>query len=188
VTLTSLGRDDRSTLQPGDWVELVDDLLSWRDWTATPPPPRLLSVAFVDTASRLVRFDQTDVPSVDAINGNAYLRRWDHGRRKPKANTGTIADDGAVLVEEGTWLTLEDGVQVLFHGITPDNDVQREYRTGDYWLVPARVVTGDVIWPKGVTKRPQGVEHHYAALALVHPAEPQATVHPLRHVIKPNFA
>ena len=43
-----------------------------------------------------------------------------------------------------------------------------EYRTGDYWLIPARVATGDIEWPRTGSKPdflpPRGVEHHYAPL------------------------
>ena len=44
------------------------------------------------------------------------------------------------------------------------------YRTGDYWLIPARTATGDVEWPRNDKKEPiavepHGVEHHYAPLA-----------------------
>ena len=41
------------------------------------------------------------------------------------------------------WLALEDGVEIQF--VDPQNSV---YRTGDYWLIPARVATGDVEWPR----------------------------------------
>ncbi len=51
------------------------------------------------------------------------------------------------------------------------------YRTGDYWLIPARVATGDVEWPRealsaGAARRPlarlpAGVNHHYAPLGVV---------------------
>ena len=49
-----------------------------------------------------------------------------------------------------------------------------EYRTGDYWLVPARTATGDVLWPQQVAadgtsspapRPPAGIEHVYAPLA-----------------------
>jgi hypothetical protein len=80
-----------------------------------------------------------------------------------------------LLVKEGTgedlnWIELEDGVQIQF----PRNADNR-YRAGDYWLIPARVATGDVIWPK-VTEGnkqvakplpPHGIDHHYAPLAVI---------------------
>jgi hypothetical protein len=52
-----------------------------------------------------------------------------------------------------------------------------EYRTGDYWLIPARTAAADIEWPtEGVkdsqgnlttsprARRPQGIIHHYAPL------------------------
>jgi hypothetical protein len=53
------------------------------------------------------------------------------------------------------------------------------YRTGDYWLIPARTETGDVEWPqedktdqsnsqpRAKAMLPHGVEHHYAPLAII---------------------
>jgi hypothetical protein len=69
-------------------------------------------------------------------------------------------------------------VQVLFEVLS----VPFTFRSGDYWLIPARVATGDVIWPSEtatdaqgknvihpVAKPPDGVTHHYVALATVTP-------------------
>ena len=68
-------------------------------------------------------------------------------------------------------LPLEDGLEVRFEG-----DVERaqQYRRGDYWTIPVRVVTGEVEWHKGPNgrpqpKRPQGIDYHYAPLAVVLP-------------------
>ena len=48
------------------------------------------------------------------------------------------------------------------------------YRAGDYWLIPARTATGDVecLGEVGQTEArpPHSVEHHYAPLAVVDPA------------------
>jgi len=40
-------------------------------------------------------------------------------------------------------LTLADGVQIQFQKSDPDGPAET-YRTGDYWLIPARTATGDV--------------------------------------------
>ncbi len=45
-------------------------------------------------------------------------------------------------------ITLADGIQIQFQPSASDN----LYRTGDYWLIPARVATGDVEWPGDVGK------------------------------------
>ncbi len=46
------------------------------------------------------------------------------------------------------------------------------YRTGDYWLIPARTIIGDVLWPQDQHGDPEplsphGVKHHYAPLASI---------------------
>jgi hypothetical protein len=103
-----------------------------------------------------------------------------------------LAADNAAFVQEGVWLTLEDGVQVRFEaaalgtgGISPAKDTvaMNQYRTGDYWLIPTRTATGDVEWPRvmgtdgnpeadaqgnfiPVALPPHGITHHYAPLAI----------------------
>jgi hypothetical protein len=73
-------------------------------------------------------------------------------------------------IDEG-WIDLEDGVAVQF----PASAIEaqpNEYRNGDYWLIPARTATGDVVWPhqrvddQPEARPPIGVQHRYAPLAL----------------------
>jgi hypothetical protein len=103
------------------------------------------------------------------------LRKWDHKGGDPAAGEAQLGDDGALLIQEGKWLTLEDGVQIFFEPAEAGGD-QHAYRTGDYWLIPARTATGDVEWPKikdaqnklvPDVRPPHGVEHHYAPLAII---------------------
>src|SRR5262249_53833507 len=102
------------------------------------------------------------------------LRRWDQKAGDPTAG-GVALVNGVVPIpsQAGLWIDLEDGVQVLFA-----TTATATYRSGDYWLIPARVATGDVIWPTEldadknphpVARTPDGVEHHYAPLAIVTP-------------------
>ena len=121
--LEHLGRDDRSTLQPGDWVELIDDELTLRDRMVTEPPP-LRQIAGVDRLSMRVDFEQQTPVEVDPAR-NAYLRRWDHGRRRGKDDIGVIRDDGSIDVREDAWLALEDGVWIMFHKTDPKNRATR---------------------------------------------------------------
>jgi hypothetical protein len=69
-------------------------------------------------------------------------------------------------VNESTveWIELENGVQIQFQpGAT--------YHPGDYWLVPARTVTGDVEWPgpagSPIACGPHGIKHYYAPLWII---------------------
>src|SRR5437588_7095966 len=113
----------------------------------------------------------------DAPEGNVgknqkrhpLLRRWDQQEGDAKTGGLTLTDGAAHIIERtksnSHWLNLEDGVQVQFEpGAT--------YRSGDYWLIPARTATGDVEWPgppdNPIPMPPKGVEHHYAPLALVY--------------------
>jgi hypothetical protein len=155
VELENLGRDDRSTLQNGDWVEILDDALVLQR-QAKP----LLQVRDIHPDGRTVRLSGPP-PQVD-LTRHPLLRRWDHGRPG-----GVQLTNGAIPVTEGAWLDIEDGIQILF---APPKGVA-DYQTGDYWLIPARTATGDVDWP-GPADNPEtlparGVRHHYAPLRLV---------------------
>jgi hypothetical protein len=79
-------------------------------------------------------------------------------------------ENGALQIEENEWLVLEDGVQVRFQSLRTE-DSTHEYRSGDYWLIPARTATGDVEWPGPADAPeavpPHGVQHAYAPLAVV---------------------
>jgi len=159
VTLAALGRDGKLDLHVTDWVEVVDDA-----YLAHGAAEPLLQVAEVDMSARRVRLAAEPGPGVGRIaDRHPYLRRWDH-----QAAAGAGAPklwDGALQIQEGTWVDLEDGVQVWFAA-------RGAYRTGDYWLIPARTMTGDVEWPRGAAgvpllRAPDGVHYHYAPLALI---------------------
>ncbi len=168
VQLATLGRDSDLGLVVGGWVELVDDHSTLRHASAP-----LLRVHSIDRDTFAVALEGT----ADPLTGrdlalHPYLRRWDHD--------GTPGAGGAVPVQEATaelpaWLPLEDGVQVSFPG--PASGQRAEYRTGDYWLVPARTATGDVEWPRGDSAAdlnpqplpPKGEDHGYAGLSAVGP-------------------
>lgn len=84
------------------------------------------------------------------VGANPTLRRWD-GQATLAANTPT---------------ELEDGVEVEFDGGT--------FTSGDYWLIPARTLTGQVEWPQDDANPPaavflarHGTAHHYCALAML---------------------
>ena len=57
------------------------------------------------------------------------------------------------------FIELEGGVQVKFGPGT--------YKTGDYWLIPARTATGTIEWPFTEPQPPQGIVHHYCRLGLL---------------------
>jgi uncharacterized protein DUF6519 len=156
VHLDSLGRDDRTAIRVNDWVEVVDDkvLLMAR---AHP----LLQV--VDVRPHEMTVTLSEEPTDNAGSDpklHPILRRW---AGPPVAlREGTSAHDA--------WFELADGVEVKFsRADVPD----AAYRTGDYWLIPTRTATGDVVWPHDIGEPrevpPHGVEHHYAPLLTMNP-------------------
>jgi Family of unknown function (DUF6519) len=156
VTLGSLGRDEYLGLSNYDWMEIVDDVSILQNLPGT-----LLQVSNIDPTSMQVTL--TGVPGTTVgtdASKHPLLRRWD--QNDSAASDGiTLASDGCVKLVEGKWLPLEYGIQILFQcGAT--------YRTGDYWLIPARVATGNIEWPPGpAALPPHGIEHHYAPLAVI---------------------
>jgi hypothetical protein len=91
------------------------------------------------------------------------------GRPDPAGDPPLPARRGALAIVEdesnSTWIELEDGVQVQF---LPG----QRYRPGDHWLIPARTLIEDVLWPREddgtpTAQRPRGVTHHYAPLAAL---------------------
>ncbi len=188
VPLANLGRDDRFGLAECDWVELQDDTTVLANTAGT-----LLQVQSINRGSLQVVLSGS-APSNFGNDPTLHplLRRWDHKAGDPTSGGLALGPDGAVPIPvppappaTATWIDLENGVQVQFEEVTKTTT----FRTGDFWLIPARVATGNVIWPTEaaadgsiapVAKPPDGVEHHYAPLAIVTPGTGSAVP-----VIKP---
>lgn len=162
ITLAHLGQDNRFTLEQGDWVEIVDD-----DYIFQNLAKPLLKVDSIDRDEQTVSL----AGIIDSGLGqnpkkHPFIRRWDRDK-----NTSEVGKDNGVQdIEEDKWLLLEDGVEIYF----PSEEASTpsfSYRTGDYWLIPARTATGDVEWPKldgnPVALPPHGIVHHYAPLAII---------------------
>lgn len=147
ITIHDLGRDDVLGFANGQWAEIIDDTKE-----LTGSPGQLVVVSGLDKDSRQLtlpfaptKVDQTFHPK---------LRRWDNPPSAPA--------DGISMTND--WIPLENGVEVKFSDGT--------YKTGDYWVIPARTNTGDIEWPPdsapGSTARPPlGIGHWYAKLALI---------------------
>ena len=148
----------------GNWVELSDD-----NSELLGQPGTLVQLVKVEGDTLSVD-PATTVPPIGNYPANPKVRRWDHSA----SDTVSLAADNAVPIQESPagatpdqifWLDLEDGVQIQF-------SAGGNYRTGDYWLIPARVATGNVEWLQADDLNPQplpphGVEHHYAPLGFV---------------------
>jgi Family of unknown function (DUF6519) len=139
--------------EAGEWVELTDDVDELQG-----QPGNL--VRLVKVEGNVLTAENP--PAWSNTLQNPKVRRWDQ-----QENDELTLDDGAIEIVAGVgdqgWIEIEDGIEVQF---TP-----ALCRTGDYWLIPARVVTGDIEWPRsGGQPRampPRGIEHHYVPIALI---------------------
>jgi hypothetical protein len=142
LRLRSVGRDDVRLLNPGDLLEITDDVHELNG-----EPGVLVRVDAADPATGIITLDGP----VDGISQGHHpkVRRWSGGEE--------------VTVSVGAFIPLEDGVEVRFEGT--------RFREGDHWVIPARIATGDVIWPtqdgEPAPQPPLGITYHHERLALV---------------------
>lgn len=147
IYVDEIGKDDVLSFKVGDWVEIVYEV---SDLNATPAP--LVKITAIDPGARMITVNTA------VTNGKVApikLRKWDQFSAAATAN-GVPATGG--------WLDLEDGVQVEFSA--------GSYKSGQYWLIPARTITGDIEWPRSTTndpiaQAPLGIQYHYCRLALL---------------------
>jgi len=178
-TLTISGIHDQTRgFEKLQWVELTHD-----DWELQGKSGTLVRLSDVQ-GDRLICSEEPPFNFGQVRDKHPKVRRWDQRETEVIKLQG-----GAVPVKEGEWIPLEDGVQVWFE---KPSTGETTYRTGDYWLIPARVAIGDVEWPKDetgarITQPPHGVEHHYAPLAVLekNTAGEVAVKADLRHKFEP---
>ena len=155
LTIDAAGRDERLGFARDNWVEVTDSARGRRGEKGF-----LAQLDEADGTKLTVHRWLDDIaPTNEDLGPGKVVRRWD--------------SEGELTVGAG-WVNLEDGVQVEFDG--------GMYRTGDYWLIPARSASltgnpvdpdlvGNVEWPrdgdKAVFRRPVGIKHHYAPLAVL---------------------
>jgi hypothetical protein len=149
VTVSSIGRDAVLGLAANQWVELTDDAREQRGESGL-----LVKIVKVEGNVITIDPDGQNIAYSD-FAPNAKIRRWE-----------MAANDGEIVVTLGAaaFVELELGVQIRL--------TTGAYRPGDYWLIPARTLTGDIEWPRTagnlpVAQLPAGVNHAYCRLAIL---------------------
>ena len=154
VKVTSLGRDSVLGLHELDWVEVVDDVKE-----LAGEPGTIAQIEKIDPEQLVVTLSVS--ASGFDINGHPKLRRWDTGPGQTAAEFSVTVPSG-----NGGFIPLEGGVEIKFQLGT--------FRTGDYWLIPARTIPGkfgDIEWEQDggspAFLGTFGNIHHYCKLALL---------------------
>jgi hypothetical protein len=165
-TITIQGaRDETHGFAAGQWVELIHDKLELQG-----KPGTLVKVERVEGDMLIINEDQAGNAAWSGELSHPKVRRWDQVRFEPQGGSPQLFQDGAILLEKDAPIPLEQGIWIEF----PDTGAH--FRTGDYWLIPARTATRDIEWPRveGEGRReaakvldPHGIVHHYAPLAIV---------------------
>jgi hypothetical protein len=140
VVVDTLGRDERLSITVGSTIELVGDI---QELTGEAGP--IATVDAVDGTTLTV--SSTDTLSLAALGTNPKARRWETA-------PASLVNGSPQLLENGVYV--EFGAGLL--------------RTGDYWLIPARTLTGSIEWPTSGTATamtPHGPAHRYAKLGIV---------------------
>ena len=155
LTIDAPPRDERLGLARDNWVEVTDSARVRRGERGY-----LGQLEDVKGTKLTVRRWLGAQPANNELTEGKVVRRWD--------------SEGELKVGTG-WVGLEGGVEVEF-------EAGGTYRTGDYWLIPARSanldgqpidpdLAGNIEWPreggKPAFRRAVGIKHHYAPLAVL---------------------
>ena len=156
VTLGQLAKDKVLALKADDWVEVLSDT------TELNCQPGIMAqvLSIQDIGKGTIEIGSNSDILKHLNEANLKIRRWDHTDNK----------DGAISINEGSSIHLENGVMIKFE--KPEGAV---YHTGDYWLIPARTATRDIEWPRDESKTPSvplpqpplGIRHHFCCLAVL---------------------
>jgi hypothetical protein len=150
ITVTGIGKDRLLGFDNQQWGEVTDtrhELLCL--------PGTLVKLNVVSETEFAI--DGKPIGD-DALTNEDYPQEWN-----PKVRRWDSEGD-IPLVGNEDFVEIEDGIEVSFGA--------GEYRTGDYWLIPARTLNADIEWPRNddgtpVEKTPEGIRHHFAKLAIL---------------------
>jgi len=156
ITVRDIGPDDILSFASGQWVEISDDRAD-----LDGKPGQLAQVDTVVKELRRITLKTAPAALGSGADGvspafHPRLRRWDQN--------GSGSANGVAMA--AAWLPLEDGIEIQFEA--------GDYRTGDYWVIPARTATGEIEWPPFIipntlpeSQPRRGVRHHFCKLALL---------------------
>ena len=154
LTVDSVGRDSVLCFQPGDWIEITDDVRELAGQAGVMQKVLLVGEKTITLAQPLTG---NELPDPDPTR-HARIRRWDQSGTGPDTTGGVIPVPAA-----GTPVLLENGVEVKF-SLDP-NIVNGKFHVGDYWVFAARTADASVEQLRDAA--PRGIHHHYGRLAIV---------------------
>lgn len=173
VTVGRVGRDEVLRFAPGDWVEVTDDVREFNHRSG-----QMLRVADIDPETRDIEFENpidadlvpSGAPGDTLASRHTRLIRWDQQGVIRLADETEWVDldadgsDGLIPVPaDGTAVVLENGITVSF-ATAPGPGAYHEM---DHWRFWARTAGTQIQTLRDAP--PDGVQRHYARLAVINP-------------------
>jgi hypothetical protein len=117
-------------------------------------------------ASLTLRGEPGILATVEAIQGNRLTVKWKTADNSPPKNLKDLiivrrwdSKDAIAIGNPNQEHELEQSITITFES-------NKLYKTGDYWLIPSRALTGGIEWSPE-TQRSHGIQHRYCSLALI---------------------
>src|SRR5215213_2508892 len=160
ITVTGIGKDRLLGFNSQQWVEIIDDRHELLNLPGTLAKINVVSETelAVDGPVKGDPLTNENFPQ----EFNPKVRRWDSPSGEIQITIPPLNDG---------WIELEDGMEVRFNRADSSEAAFAQYKTGDYWQIPARTIKRDIEWPKSggepQSKIRDGVNHHYAPLGLI---------------------
>ena len=170
LTVTSMGRDQVLGFRPGNWIEILDDVLELAGLSG-----ELHRIDTIDLAGRTITLDApvsaTNFPAPSNLTDPARhtrIRRWDQSGKVFEIDGTTVVTDlGANGSTGDIPIPAADTAILLEYGISAAFDVSASggvFNAGDFWTFIART---DGSLGRLRKAEPRGIHHHYTPLAIV---------------------
>ncbi len=167
AVVAPLSRRASARLEAGTWVEVCDS-----ESRALFRPTLMVQVKGTGHGPGHLTLVPAPGSNFDFKSGersDVALRIWNQ-RSDPKNRGGEAAGPDGLLIVEGErddhWVNIEDGIQIQFVDV---EKLASHYQAGDYWLISARTANEGILLGDAQPRPPDGVDHHYAPLALFVP-------------------
>ncbi len=148
IKIKNAGQDILHAFEPDQWIEITDE-----KHELNGKPGTLVHLTEVKDGVEL-KFDPDDPDAIigDMVNSDNYPEKYN-----PKVRRWDQTESGEI----NKWIELEHGLGVQF-------DEDGNYKSGDFWLIPARTADGDIEWSpeNGGWHQRFGIEHQYCPLAI----------------------
>jgi hypothetical protein len=167
ITVARAGRDKLLGFNNQQWVEVVDDRHELLNLPGTLVKIQVISETQLAVIDGTVKGDPLTNDNFPQIF-NPKVRKWD-----------SVGGDIPITIPSSNdvYIEIEDGVEVRFRSKyyrvgEKEDEGRSEFRTGDYWNIPARTLKGDIEWSRNmqgspIPKLPDGISHHYSRLAIL---------------------